>query len=264
MRKTAAVPALALLFVTGCSAEAAEPDASAPAAATAKPSATAETVALDSVEGTCLKLLGTGGNGPLYQAIYFVKDNDTTFSVQGSADSARTVNAEVQDIAASAPEGMGILLKDLSASMDGAIPLAEGPGPFPGFDIFAWRDAVSELLIQCAPYETAADAGTAPAAPASSTADEASASFPGYPMIVNVASVDYRVGAWFDGKLVDGLVVALAPGLYAPYDPNVPDLSAYYVPAGVAGDRTMKTTVFPNSGGAATWSGVNPGAEEPQ
>ncbi|MCC3289924.1 hypothetical protein [Arthrobacter sp. zg-Y1110] len=275
MRKTAAIPVLALLLVTGCSAEASEPEAasapataaaSAPAPAAAAAGSTAETVALDSAEETCRKLLGTDGNGPLYRAIYFVKDNGSTFGFEGSdGTGANALNTEVRGIADSAPEGMDALLKELSAPIESAMPVAEDSGSAWHFDIYAWRNAVSEILAQCAPYEaTASDAGAAPAAPAPSKADEASAAFPGYPLIVNATSVDYRVAAWFDSKLVDGQVVALAPGLYAPYDPNVSDLSAYYVPGGVAGDRAMKATVFPNSGGAASWSGVNPGPEEPQ
>ncbi|MCC9204152.1 hypothetical protein [Arthrobacter sp. zg-Y769] len=275
MRKTAAIPALALLLVTGCSSEATEPvAASAPASAstTANPSApapagsTAETVALDSAEQTCRKLLGTDGNGPLYRAIYFVKDNGSTFGFEGSdGTGASALYTEVHGIADSAPEDVDTMLKELSAPIGSVIPLTEGSGAAPIFDIYAWRNAVSEILAQCAPYEaTVGDAGAAPAAPDPSKAGEASAAFPGYPLVVNAASVDYRVAAWFDGRLVDRLMVALAPGLYAPYDPNVPDLSAYYVPGGVAGDRAMKATVFPGSGGAASWSGVNPGAEEPQ
>ncbi|MCQ1985889.1 hypothetical protein [Arthrobacter sp. zg-Y844] len=267
MRKTAAIPVLALLFVTGCSAEATEPEASsAPAAAAPAAGSTAETVALDSAEETCRKLLGTDGNGSLYRAIYFVKDNGSTFGFEGSDGAgASALNTEVRSIADSAPEGMDALLKELSAPITSAMPVAGDSGSALHFDIYAWRNAVSEILVQCAPYEAAAgDAGAAPDVSAPSKAGEASAAFPGYPLIVNAASVDYRVAAWFDSKLVDGLVVALAPGLYAAFDPNVPDLSSYYVPGGVAGDRAMKATVFPNSGGAASWSGVNPGPEEPQ
>ncbi|MCC9173702.1 hypothetical protein [Arthrobacter sp. zg-Y179] len=271
MKKPAAIPVLALLLVTGCGAEAtepegAEPGASAPASASAAAGSTAETVALDSAEETCRKLLGTDGNGPLYRAIYFVKDNGSTFGFEGSdGTGASALNTEVRGIADSAPEGMDALLKELSAPIESVIPAAEGSGSAWHFDIYAWRNAVSEILAQCGPYEvTADDAGAAPDASASTKAGEASAAFPGYPLIVNAASVDYRVAGWFDSKLVDGLVVALAPGLYAPYDPNVPDLSAYYVPGGVAGDRAMKATLFPNSGATASWSGVKPGPEEPQ
>lgn len=82
-------------------------------------------------------------------------------------------------------------------------------------------------------------------------------------MVVNASSVDYRVAAWFSGSLMDGRLVALAPGLYGPYNPDVPDLSLYYVSTAVAGDSAMKQAVFPGSGGTASWSGVRPGTEEP-
>ena len=80
---------------------------------------------------------------------------------------------------------------------------------------------------------------------------------------MNVSSLDYRIANWFDGKLIDGQVVALAPGLYAPYNPNVSDLGTYYESGGVAGDSAIKKAVLPNAGGA-TWPRVLPGPEEPQ
>ncbi|MBJ2121461.1 hypothetical protein I6N91_10765 [Arthrobacter sp. MSA 4-2] len=80
---------------------------------------------------------------------------------------------------------------------------------------------------------------------------------------MNVASMDYRVANSFEGKLVDGQVVALGLGLYTPFNPNVPDLNSYYESGGVYGDSAMKEAVLPDKGGA-TWAGVLPGPEEPQ
>lgn len=62
---------------------------------------------------------------------------------------------------------------------------------------------------------------------------------------------------------MDDQVVALAPGLYTPFNPRVPDLSSYYEDPGVYGDRALKNAIFPSSPGAS-WDGVLPGTEEPK
>ena len=87
--------------------------------------------------------------------------------------------------------------------------------------------------------------------------------FPGYPLLVRGSALDYRVASWFEGKLVNDQVVALAPGLYTPYNPNVEDLLSYYEGAGVYGDSIIKRTYLPTAGGAY-WSGVLPGPDEPK
>ncbi|GAB5080383.1 hypothetical protein ARTHROSP310_35300 [Arthrobacter sp. AD-310] len=86
--------------------------------------------------------------------------------------------------------------------------------------------------------------------------------FPGYPLIVHGSSIDYRVANWFEGKLVNDQVVALIPGVYTPYNPNVPDLLSYYEDGG-DGDTAMRRQYMPNTGGAS-WPGVLPGPEEPK
>lgn len=255
MRKTAVIGALALLLITGCGADATGSGTSVPA----EPAA--GTTPADTEQGTCRRLLGSDGNGPLYRAIYSVNDHGDTFGVEGPAESVNSLGGEIRGIADAAPEGMDSSMQELSASLEAAGQLAGNSASATNFDIFAWRGAVAELLTTCAPYEAAA-AGEPATTP--ETVAAAGATYPGYPMVVNSASVDYRVAAWFDGRPADGLLVALAPGLYAPYDAGAPDLAAYYLPEGVAGDRAMKATIFPGAGGAATWFGVLPGTEEPQ
>lgn len=112
--------------------------------------------------------------------------------------------------------------------------------------------------------KAAADAAAKAAAAPKVTGLAASlpAKFPGYPLIVHAASLDYRVANWFKGKLVDDQVVALIPGVYTPYNPNVKDLLAYYETGG-DGDSMMRKTYMPDTGGAG-WSGVLPGPEEPK
>ena len=267
MRKTVAIPVIALLLVTGCSAADAKPSSlpsSSPATSQATAAAAteaAETVVEDPEQEACLALLGIDGEGPLYEAISLVRIGDGTFSVGGSPEPSRLLNNEVEAIATKAPQDMVPLLDELSAAMKSVMPRTGKLDPAVTFDPYAWSSAVAELLARCASYETGG--AVVPVAPALLAAGGISAAYPGYPLLVNASSVDYRVAAWFDGRLVDGQMVALAPGLYAPYDPNVPDLLAYYVSDGVAGDGAMKRTIFPDSGAAASWAGVRAGTQEP-
>lgn len=266
MRKTAVIPAIALMLVTGCSAEAVESSSSsASATAPAAPSAaapTAETVAQDTEEAACLKLLETDAKGPLYNAIHRMQFVYGTYSFLGTADDARALQEELQGIADTAPHTMALLLEGLISPMEDFVAKADNPDPGWNFNVDIWKGAVSGLLSLCAPYENDGAAASYTVAPG--TVARVVPSYPGYPLVVDAASLDYRVAAWFDGRLVDGRVVALAPGLYSPYDPNIPDLLSYYVPAGTAGDTARKLTVFPDSGRGGTWSGVLPGPQEPQ
>jgi hypothetical protein len=85
--------------------------------------------------------------------------------------------------------------------------------------------------------------------------------FPGFPLIVDVGTIDRRVAGWFEGELVDSRVVALAPGVYAPYNPAVPNPLAY-LNAPTAGDCGVREQYFPHSDGPC-WNGVRAGAAEP-
>lgn len=85
--------------------------------------------------------------------------------------------------------------------------------------------------------------------------------FPGYPLIVDVSTIDSRVANAYEGSLVDGQVVALAPGVYTPYNPLVPDLESY-MDGGSDGDCAARDRYFPETGGSC-WSGVLPGSDEP-
>lgn len=173
---------------------------------------------------------------------------------------ARRLNEEIQALADASPKLMGPLVRNLSSPLEDIIGLADQTRTTSEMDVELWKESTTNLLNLCAPYETSPSNNPEPV---TSKADEVSALYPGYPLLVNVSSLDYRIANWFEGKLVDGQVVALAPGLYAPYNPNVPDLETYYESGGVAGDSAIKNAVLPNAGGA-TWSGVLPGPEEPQ
>lgn len=84
--------------------------------------------------------------------------------------------------------------------------------------------------------------------------------FPFFPRLVDVGTIDYRVAASYEGRLVNGQVVALAPGVYTPFNPNVPDLVSYLTLPN-DGDCAMRDAYFPNSGGSC-WNGVQPGSAE--
>lgn len=75
--------------------------------------------------------------------------------------------------------------------------------------------------------------------------------FDGYPKLVSASEADHRIANWNEG--IDQFVV-LAPGVYAAYNPNVPDLLSY-LDGPTDGDCAMRDEYFPNSGGAC-WSGV--------
>ncbi|NSX39016.1 hypothetical protein HTS88_21840 [Pseudarthrobacter oxydans] len=177
-------------------------------------------------------------------------------------EKARLLDEEVSGIGEHAPDNLVPLLAALSGPMDDIIGLADGTQTSSDLNLPAWKAAATELLTLCGPYDRGPGSRAAPA-PTKSKADEISAAYPGYPLIVNVASLDWRVRSSLEGKLVNGQVVALAPGLYTPFNPNVRDLKSYYESGSVTGDSAMKNAVLPNMGGS-TWSGVLPGSDEPQ
>lgn len=270
LKTSVVIPILALLLVSGCGSPqtAQQPTiaSASPAKETSSPSDTSKATAQASVESTCAELMGTGSNGPLFETISLIAESGAATDRATLVTTARRLSPEIHDIAKSAPQTMSMDLKNFYSPLDDIIGLDDKTRVRSNFNADSWKEAGINLLNICEPYDSGTN-GTPKepgvATPSSSKADQISAQFPGYPLLVNVASLDYRVVNWFDGKLVDGQVVALAPGLYAPYNPNVPQLNSYYESGGVAGDSAIKEAVLPNAGGA-TWSGVLPGAEEPQ
>lgn len=280
MKKAVSACAFALLLLTGCSAadarSAAAPpsaiptpagDAADPASATSAGIATGQAGAAPSApeteEQTCTRLMGEEATGPLYRSIQTVRVSEGTFGFQPSTpEGTRALHDTVLAAAETAPEDMGQQLRELSAGTEGALQAEGRSGGAVNFDPFGWSKAASDLLARCAPYEPA---GTGmPAAPELVSLEAVGARFPGYPLVVDASSLDFRPAGWLSGKLVDGRVVALAPGLYAPYEPSVPELAAYYtVSDGVSGDAAMKQTVFPGSGAAGTFASVPAGTQEP-
>lgn len=263
MKKAISIPALSLLLLTGCAAADAEPEAVAPPPS-ATPSAPVSPAAQDTEEQACTKLMGTDGSGPLYESIRLVRISDGTFGFQPSTpEKTERLHQTVLAAADAAPEDLGALLTDLSSGTAGALQVAESSE---GWSVYfspeGWSAAAGQLLSRCAPYEPAA--ASVPAGADLGSPDAVGARFPGYPLVVDASSIDYRAGAWLAGKLADGRVVALAPSLYAPYDPAVPDLGSYYAGSGeVSGDSAVKQTVFPGSSAAGAFTGVTAGTQEP-
>lgn len=122
-------------------------------------------------------------------------------------------------------------------------------GATPVFD-----DADGDGWGYCVPAPTT----SAPPVPTMPSGDPL---FPGYPLIVDIGTIDSRVASWLSDKVVDGQVVALAPGVYAPFNPNVTDLLAY-IDGPSDGDCVMRDQFFPGTGGAC-WNGVQKGSAEP-
>ncbi|MDQ0212558.1 PASTA domain-containing protein [Arthrobacter bambusae] len=160
----------------------------------------------------------------------------------------------------------------------GGVSLTVGSGHYDSFVITSTEPAAGETLpaggrlkINVSPNRNDPALAAAPSSSPTATPKSAPtgyaatvpAKFPGYPLIVHAATLDYRVKFAFEGKLVDDQVVALAPGLYTPYNPHVPDLASYYAHSGVYGDSAIKDAYMPDAGGA-TWDGVLPGPEEPK
>ena len=85
--------------------------------------------------------------------------------------------------------------------------------------------------------------------------------FAGYPLIVDISTIDRRVASWIEDSVIGGQVVAVAPGVYVAYNPNIPDLLVY-LDGPNDGDCLMRDTYFPSEGGAC-WSGVQKGSAEP-
>jgi hypothetical protein len=79
----------------------------------------------------------------------------------------------------------------------------------------------------------------------------------GYPLIVETAQLDYRVANWINTPKA----VALAPGVYAGYNPAVPDLSVYLETNTGDGDCAVRELY--QFGGGSCWDGVLASPAEP-
>ncbi len=79
----------------------------------------------------------------------------------------------------------------------------------------------------------------------------------GYPLIVDTAQLDYRVANWIKTPQA----VALAPGVYAGYNPAVADLAVYLETNTGDGDCAVRELY--QFGGGSCWDGVLASPQEP-
>lgn len=96
-----------------------------------------------------------------------------------------------------------------------------------------------------------------PAAAAQSTeagTEQKASQFPGYPVLVELSSLDSRVASSLEGQTAEGKAVALAPGLYTAYNTQFRDLDRYYQDPVLYGDQMMMQEHFPMSPGTF-WGG---------
>ncbi|WP_167627862.1 hypothetical protein [Microbacterium paraoxydans] len=79
----------------------------------------------------------------------------------------------------------------------------------------------------------------------------------GYPLVVDTAQLDYRLANWIKTPQA----VALAPGVYAGYNPAVADLAVYL--EANTGDGDCAVREMYQFGGGACWDGVLASPAEP-
>lgn len=255
---------VALLALAGCGstsdASSSEPAIEASAAEVAEPISTAE---------TCDQIAPESGDGLLTDAIDFAQkatgdgdiDDELVTQARSLVDSYDPIIATAGDELRGELEMVADFPRGIVEAVDsGQSSIDLQPDDF--------KTGASVLVIKCM-NDTATGQANEPTAEETSTVEESSLAaelkeqFPGYPVLVDSTTLDYRVAAAFERTGNTGQVVALVPGVYAPYNPNVPELDKYYEGGGVYGDSMMHKEYLPDLPGSF-WSGVQPGAQEPQ
>ena len=95
--------------------------------------------------------------------------------------------------------------------------------------------------------------------------------FPGYPLVVSLGSIDPRIGKDYQSAGATA-AVAILPGVYAPYNPAVPDPSRYVLrPSAIRGNCQVIYWLDDLMAAAGRWIGgyscdsdFFPGSEEPR
>lgn len=96
----------------------------------------------------------------------------------------------------------------------------------------------------------------------SALATELKEQFPGYPVVVDLSSIDDSVAITMESMTDENKAVALVPGLYAAYNSHFTDPDKYYETSNVFGDQMMKEEYLPDTGGSI-FPGIQAGSQEP-
>lgn len=281
-----AAPTALMLLLSGCASDVREAGgtssqtasaASKPAAssATAQPAAASEEAKSLTAGEACDKLTENGRNSLLYRVLDSTWDVYNTETVDTEDyQEALDLKSELSDLRDAAPAKMELHLTALLADPTELVRAVEASEDSLDLETIDTTDAVTAAGKECLTGGEMEDlartittymfdaAGVESDESGSSFADEMKEKFPGYPLIVDAASLDYRVASAFE---LNGntKAVALAPGVYAPYNKHITDLDSYYENSGFYGDTAMIKEYFSGHGGSTSWSGVNAGPQEP-
>lgn len=99
-----------------------------------------------------MELLGPDGQGPLGQVMSAVIIRDGTSGMALSAEDARPLHGELQEIAEAAPEDISQLLKEFSSPTENVLRKAENPDVSWNLNVDTWTAAASELQTRCEAY----------------------------------------------------------------------------------------------------------------
>lgn len=254
---------IAMLALTGCgsSSDASETQsATTPAASvTVEPISTAQ---------TCEQIAPDGGDGPLTEAVDFAQNATGDGDIDDELlTQARDVIADFDPVIATAGTELRPELEKVADFPRGIIEAVESGQSSIDLQPEDFKAGASVLVVECMNDGNAVTPAEDEDAPAeedeSALAAELKAEFPGYPLLVDATTLDYRVAAAFERTGHTGQVVALVPGVYTAYNPNITDLDKYYDGSGFYGDTMMHKEYLPGSGGSF-WSGVLPSPQEPQ
>lgn len=115
--------------------------------------------------------------------------------------------------------------------------------------------AVSSVLGWCASQVSPATTTSPPTTVPTLRYPNGEPVLPGFPRLVPLANIDSRVRSWLTtNPPPSDQAVELAPGVFANYNPAVPNLASY-LRGPVDGDCAVRREYFPTSGGAC-WNGV--------
>lgn len=253
MRNTLPAFIILAVVVTGCGSPGTVEGAPTP-------TPTRPAVQTMSTAESCEEIAPNGGDGILTEAVDFAvaatEDDDLDSAV---ISDARDLVDKLDPIIETASINVREDLEKVADFPRGIVESIDSGKSSLNLDPTDFKAGASALADRC----MASDAVVAAPEPTvtSPLAEELKEEFPGYPLIVDVSSLDYRVANAFTMTGHTGKVVAVIPGVYAAYNPNIPNLDKYYE-GPFYGDSMMAKEYL--QGGGSYWGGVLPGTQEPQ